>query len=191
MNWVDAIIILTLGLFTYLGLKRGFIKSVVPLLGIMLAVYLAGILYDPLADNFDFIKSPNWAATVAFIVIFVGVLLVVYVLAIVLSRFVKLTFLEVIDRWGGGVFGFFVGWLICSVMVVLIARYAALPPDLPEPPTDMKGRAAEILKLDGLRKSAYNTINGSAVATFQIDSFPIILGFLPGEFDSVKDFFGD
>ncbi len=191
MNWVDVIIILVLGGFTYLGLKRGFIKTVVPLLGLILAIYLAGILYDPLADSFDFIKSPNWAATVAFIIIFVGVLLVVYVLAMVLSRFVKMTFLDVIDRWGGGIFGFFVGWLLTSVIVVLIARYAALPPDLPEPPPNMKGTAAQVLKLDGLRKSTYNTINGSAIATFQIDSFPIILGFLPGEFDSVKDFFGD
>ncbi|MBT4512641.1 MAG: hypothetical protein HOC20_10590 [Chloroflexi bacterium] len=45
--------------------------------------------------------------------------------------------------------------------------------------------------LDGVRESTYNTINGSALATFQIDTFPVILRLLPGDFDSVKDFFGN
>lgn len=191
MNWVDVLIILALGVFTYLGLKRGFIKTVIPLLGIILAIYLAGILHNSLADSFDFIKSRNWAEIVAFVIILVGVLLVVYVLAMTLARLVKMSFLEWIDKWGGGVFGFMVGWLVCSIIIVLVARYAALPPKLPDTPQGMHGSAADVLKLEGLRRSTYNTINGSALATFQIDRFPVVLGFLPGEFDSVRDFFGD
>ncbi|MBM3132911.1 MAG: CvpA family protein, partial [Chloroflexi bacterium] len=178
---LDVIIILVLGVFTYLGLKRGFIKTVIPLLGIVLAVYLAGILHNSLAGSFDFIKSENWADVAAFAIILVGVLLVVYVLAMFLSRFVKMTFLELIDRWGGGIFGFIVGWLLCSVIVVIIARYAALPVDIPDNFTKAD--------LEGPRKFAYTTIDNSALATFQIDTFPVVLGFLPGEFDVVKDFF--
>jgi len=45
--------------------------------------------------------------------------------------------------------------------------------------------------LEGIRQSVNTVINESKIATFQLNSFPIILNLLPGEFDKARNFFGE
>ncbi len=192
MNWLDIVILVILTVFTFLGLKRGLIQAVVPLFGLILAIYLAGRLQDSLADSLSFIDNQSVANIVAFGLILGGVFLIVCIIALVIQKAVSITFLGWLDRQGGATLGFVVGWLICSMIVVVVARHAALPTDLPDiPETGVNGSVVEWLDIGGARENAFTTIDGSALATFQIDTFPVILGLLPGDFDSVKDFFGN
>lgn len=192
MNWLDIVILVVLCVFTFLGLKRGLIQAVIPLFGLITAIYLAGRMQESLAKSLGFIDNDSVANIVAFGIILGGVFLVVCVIAIAMKKFVSVMFLGWIDKQGGAVLGFVVGWLICSMVVAVMARYAALPTELPEDPdSGANGSLVESLDLGGVRKSSYNVIDGSSLATFQIDTFPIILGLLPSDFDLVKDYFGD
>ena len=47
MNWVDAVIILTFGVYLYEGLRRGFIEQVFELFGFFLTIFLAFWIYKP------------------------------------------------------------------------------------------------------------------------------------------------
>jgi uncharacterized membrane protein required for colicin V production len=46
MNWLDIAIIIIVLIPTYIGFRRGLIGTVIPLLGIILAIVFAGIFYD-------------------------------------------------------------------------------------------------------------------------------------------------
>ncbi len=180
MNWVDIIIIIVLAILTILGLKRGLVKSLFPLIGIVLGIFLAGIFQGAVADKLTFIDSEATARIVAFAIVLVMLFLAAIIAGSILHRILHMVLLGWVDRLGGAMFGFALGWFICSAIVVLLARYAALPVE-----------GTEFLGLEGVRNSIYLAIEGSTLATMQIDSFPGILGLLPEEFDAVKDFFGN
>ncbi|MCL0087825.1 CvpA family protein, partial [Dehalococcoidia bacterium] len=127
MNWLDIVIIVVLGILTVLGMKRGLIKSLVPLVGVVLGIVLAGRLHHSLAERLGFIESESLAGIIAFVLILIAVYVVVSILGSMLRGMLRMVFLGWVDRLGGGVFGFAVGWIICSVIVVLLARYVALP----------------------------------------------------------------
>jgi membrane protein required for colicin V production len=191
MNWLDGIIIIILGTFIILGLRRGLIKSLVLLLGMVLAIFLTGKLQDSLADELSFIDSEGVAKIVAFAIILIPTFLIVILLiaprlGLILQKIAKVTFSPQADRVGGALLGFLVGWFICSALIVLLARYAALPVDLPA--NGVNGSANEQLNLEGTHKFMYDAIDGSSIASFQVDSFHIF-NLLPGEFDAAHDFF--
>jgi len=127
MNWLDIAIIVVLGVLTLLGLKRGLIKSLVPLVGMILAIFLAGRFYTSLAGRLTFIDSESLAKIIAFAIIVIVVLVVVFILGSMLRTVMQMALLGWVDRLGGAVFGLAIGWVICSVIVALLARYVALP----------------------------------------------------------------
>jgi len=191
MNWLDIAIIVVLGILTLLGVKRGLIKSLVPLVGVILGIVLAGRLHHPLAERMGFIESESLAGIIAFVLIVIAVYVIVFILGSMLRNVLQMVFLGWVDRLGGAVFGFAMGWIICSVVVVLLARYVALPVDIPEIPiAELEGWLENWRGLEGIRQSVTTAISESKLATAQIDSFPIILGFLPERFAVVRDFFG-
>jgi len=194
MNWLDILILVVLGILTFWGLKQGLIKAVVLLLATVLAIVLAGIFQDPLADALDFIDNESAANIIAFAILLVGIFIVCYILGSIARRILQMTFLGWVDRLGGAFLGFLMGWLICSVMIAVLARYAALPMTVDVSDPQIAGihiALDEKLNLEGVRDKVYNVIDDSKLATVQLDSFPIILGLLPGEFDPVKDIFRD
>ena len=184
MNWLDIAIIVVLGILTLLGMKHGLIKSLVPLVGGILGIVLAGRLHHLLAERLGFIESESLAGIIAFILILIAVYVTVFALGLMLRGILNMVFLGWVDRLGGAVFGFAMGWIICSVVVVLLARYVALPAEIPEMPV------AELRGLEAIRLSVTTAISESKLAAVQIDFFPIILGFLPERLAVVRDFFG-
>ena len=192
MNWLDIAIIIILGVLTLLGLKRGLIKSLVPLVGMLLAIFLAGRFYTSLAGRLTFIDSEGLAKIVAFAIIVIAVFVVVFILGSMLRAIMQMVLLGWVDRLGGAIFGLAIGWVICSVIVALLARYVALPVDLPEiARQELSNWVENWQALEGIRQSVNTVINESKIATFQLNSFPVILNLLPGEFDSVRNFFGE
>jgi len=191
MNWLDIAIIVVLGILTLLGVKRGLIKSLVPLVGVILGIVLAGRLHHPLAERLGFIESESLAGIIAFVLIVIAVYVIVFILGSMLRSVLQMVLLGWVDRLGGAVFGLAMGWIICSVVVVLLARYVALPVDIPEIPiTELEGWLENWRGLEGIRRSVSTAISESKLATAQIDSLPIILALLPERFAVVQDFFG-
>ena len=164
MNWLDIVLILIIAIPAVIGVWRGLLKTVVPLIGIVLGVYLAGQFYSPVANWLSvWLESPAQSKIVAFLIIFVVVLLITMVVAWQLRKVLNILLLGWIDHIGGLVFGLAIGAIISGVVVLLFARFP------------FAGVEA--------------IIQDSALAVFLLDKFPFVLGLLPEEFDAVRQFF--
>jgi len=161
MNWLDIGLIVIIGMATLIGLRIGLIKAVLSLAGVILGVILAGRFYPALAAQLTFIPQENLARIAAFAIILVGVMLVASILASVLKWLVSIVMLGWINRLGGAVFGFVLGTLFCSALLAIWTKFLGIT----------------------------GPINESGLASFLLDSFPMVLTLLPGEFDSIRAFF--
>jgi membrane protein required for colicin V production len=161
MNWLDIVILVAIGMATLFGLLVGLIGAALALAGIIVGVILAGCYYLPFSHLLSFIPSENVAQTVAFVIILVGVMLVALVVAWLLRRAFSMVKLGWIDHLGGAVFGLALGTIACGAVLAIWVKFAG----------------------------AGATITGSVLASILLEHFPIVLGLLPAEFDSVRSFF--
>jgi membrane protein required for colicin V production len=164
MDWLDVILILMLLIPTFIGWRRGLIGTVVPLVGFVVAILLAGQFYDSAAGWLShWFHSPAQAKLLGFALIFILVLAAALTVASIARRLLSLLLLGWVDRIGGLVFGLLTGALISGALLSLVMNFF------------------------GSRVEA--TITNSTLATFLVDKFPLALYFLPGEFDSVRKLF--
>jgi len=160
MNWFDIVLIAVLALATLMGFWRGLISMVLPLVGLIIGVVLAG-RYCGTVGGWLPIENAQYAGWAGYAIILVAVLIVAVILAIVLRRFVKLVLLGWIDRLGGAIFGLAFGGLICAAALAACVKF-----DL-----------------------GSDFIHGSGIAKLLLDWFPVVLGLLPEQFDVVREFF--
>ncbi len=161
MNWLDVVLILFLVLTTFMGLRQGIIRLVLPLVGLIVGIILAGQHYDTVGGWLP-IANPEYAKWAAYAVILLSTLLVAFILSIILSRFfVKIVPLGWVDHLGGAILGLILGGLLCAAALAACVKF-------------------------GLGS---NLIHGSGTARLLLDWFPVVLGLLPAEFDSVRQFF--
>ena len=161
MNWLDIVIIVSIGISTFLGLRTGIIKAVLSLVGLIVGVILAGRYYVPFSEQLGFIPQENVAKIVAFAIIFIGILIVARVLASLLKWAASAILLGWVDRIGGAIFGFVLGAIFWGAILAIWVNFLG-----------MVGVIAE-----------------SALARVLLDYFPLVLTLLPAEFDSVRSFF--
>jgi uncharacterized membrane protein required for colicin V production len=136
MNVIDSVIILFLLLGAVLGFKRGVIKSVVSLVGIILVVVLSFTFKDQLAiflySHLPFfnigIKALNILIyeVIAFLLIFIVLLSVLKILIKISGIFetiLKFTFvLALPSKILGAIFGFFESYILAFIILFLIAQ---------------------------------------------------------------------
>jgi membrane protein required for colicin V production len=161
MNWLDIVILIIVAGATLGGLFIGLIAAAGSLLGIIVGIILAGRYYLPLSQHLSFISSESAAQVVAFIIILVGVMIVAAVLVLLLRWVAHLIKLGWIDRLGGAFLGLVTGTLLCAAILAMLAKFAG----------------------------AGDSVTGSVLASLLLDGFPIVLGLLPAEFDTVRAFF--
>lgn len=160
MNWFDIVLIAVLLLSTVIGIWRGFISMILPLIGIIVGVILAG-LYAPTVGGWLSIDNAEHAKWAGYAVILVGTLIVSIILSVILTKILHLAFLGWLNRLLGGIFGLASGALLCAASLAACVKYGL--------GTDF--------------------IQGSGIAQLMLDWFPAILILLPSDFDSVKDSF--
>lgn len=161
MSWLDIIIVVSLVLVAFMGLKKGLIKVVLTLAGLIVGVVLAGQFYLPLSERLTFITSTDVAGIAAFAIIVVGVLILAAIVAGILKWTVEAVMLGWLNRLGGAAFGLALGAIFWSAALVAWVKFI--------------GPAEVIVE--------------SGIATFLLSIFPIILGLLPQEFDDVRSIF--
>jgi membrane protein required for colicin V production len=122
LGWVDIVLLAVFGLSVLIGLWRGFVFEIVSLLGWVVAFIIANTLGPLLAQFIPFgdVGSPVrlW---VAYILVFVLVLLTCTLLARMLRALVSATPLSFVDRLLGGLFGVVRGALILVVVGMLVS----------------------------------------------------------------------
>ena len=161
MSWLDIAVIVIIGIATLIGLKIGIIKAVLTLAGVIVGVLLAGRFYVALADRLTFIPQETLAKVVAFAAILIVVVLVAGIIAGVLKWLASIILLGWVNRLGGALLGLIMGSILCGALLAMWTKFLGISDPIAE----------------------------SALATFLLDRFPMVLALLPGEFGSVRSFF--
>ncbi len=161
MNWVDIVIVVYLIISVVGGAMQGLIRTVLSLIGLIVGIVLAANFYGQLGSSvLGFISNTTVANIIAFILILGVVMVAVGIIATILKTIIKAIQLGWIDGLGGALFGIIMGAISASAFLAIIVKLTG---------TDL--------------------ITNSALAGFFLDKFPIIMGFLPSEFDVIRDFF--
>ncbi len=171
MNWLSILIIAVIALLTWRSYSAGFIRELVSLAAVILAVPVAGVLYDDLYPKVHpIVDSVALANLVSFLALFTGVIIAGQVLSHLLRQTAEALNLGSVDKLAGGAFGFIKGVLVCQVILVALVAF---------PTPDFR-----------------DEIDASPVATQLVAGTPFVLAILPDNFNDeidgfLDDFFGE
>ena len=164
MIWLDIGIIAGLCITTFFGLMTGLIKAVIDLVGMIIAVLLAGFLYPFLAKVLTFLPNESIANVVAFVLILVAVMIIFGTISRLPKKIAekmpkfKLNWL---NHLFGAIFG--LAWGILGLGALLTAWITF---------TGITGN-----------------MNQSIFAKVLVDYIPMALALLPSQFDAVRVIF--
>lgn len=129
MTVFDYAVLGIVGLSVLLSLMRGFLREVLALVSWVAAFFIAKWYTLQLAPLLPTaIPSQSLRLLAAFVILFLGTLLITSLLAIALSELFKKVGLGWLDRWLGVFFGIARGILIAAVLV-LLGGLTSLPHD--------------------------------------------------------------
>lgn len=122
MNYLDIIIAIILILFGIKGLRKGLIIEVVTLLAFGVGIYGAMHFSDFTAARLQDVMeiNPNYLNTIAFVLTFIVLVVLVNIIGRLVSRAVKSLNLGFFDKVGGFLFGVAKGVLLCSTLVLVL-----------------------------------------------------------------------
>jgi membrane protein required for colicin V production len=143
-----------------MGLWAGLIRQLFSLIGMIVGLLLAGAYGDALAEKCTFF-DPNTAHIFAFVVIFLGAIIVASIIGSIIRMALKNTPFGIIDKIGGAVLGLLSGAIFIGAILAMYLKYVGQP----------------------------DVITSSPVAAFLVDKFGIVLGLLPAQFDSIRSYF--
>ncbi len=103
MNHLDIILVIPLAIGALRGFIRGFILEIASLIGLIAGVFLAAMFADVAGDFIlQYVQwSPNAVKIIAFVLIFIGVIIVVRVVAKGVEKVFELAGLSFLNRIAG------------------------------------------------------------------------------------------
>ena len=129
MTSFDYTILLIIGISIVVSMMRGAVREVLAIMGWLAAIYVAKIYATQLIPLLPAdIPTEALKILAAYVIVFLGVLLVASLLTIALSSLIRKIGLNWLNRGIGAVFGFARGLLIVCVLVFL-AGLTSLPKD--------------------------------------------------------------
>ena len=106
MNFLDIILICIVALFLLRGFFRGLVQEILSLIAVVLAVVMASNFDHLLQPHLElYIDSEMTVGVLSYTLIFVGTLVLVWILARLIRTMLEITLLGWVDRTAGGVFG--------------------------------------------------------------------------------------
>jgi membrane protein required for colicin V production len=127
MTWVDLLIVAVVAISVVSAFLKGFLVELFSLAGVLLGLVVAAAYYPRLTPwVMRWVKSPEVAGLVAFLLIALGVMLFAGLLGRLLRGTVRWAGLGFVDRFLGAIFGFVKG---CGVVTVGVMAVAAFLPN--------------------------------------------------------------
>jgi len=158
MNWLDIIIAIIIVVSIIVGLRVGLIKSILSFVGLILGVFLAGRFYVSISGILTFLPETA-ARVVAYILIILVVMIVISFVAALLDKLLSVIMLGWVNHLGGAVFGLLLSGVFLGAVLAVWVKYVG----------------------------GSDVVGNSVLGKFLVNSFPLVLALLPGEFDSVKE----
>ena len=129
MTWFDYAVLAIVGLSVLLAVLRGVVREIAALAGWAAALILSGMFAQELAQWLPIALSAVLKVVIAYLAIFLGVLLVSGLSGLLLARLFRAAGLGFADRAVGALFGLVRGALIVFVGAML-AGLTSLPKEL-------------------------------------------------------------
>jgi len=126
MTWFDYAVIAIVGLSVLLAVMRGIVREIAALAGWAAALVLSSLFAQGLAQWLPASLSPMLRVVIAYLVIFLGVLLLSGLAGLLLAKLFRVAGLGFTDRAVGALFGLVRGVLIVFVSV-MVAGLTSLP----------------------------------------------------------------
>ncbi len=127
MNWLDISILIVIGPFAFLGLRRGLIREVFSIVAIGGAI-IAGTMFYPYAGDLfiqhNLVKSRAIAGAGGFIVVMFVAYVLVKLIGRVLSGVIGALHLGWLDKMGGGTFGALKGAIIVFLIISAVGFFS-------------------------------------------------------------------
>ena len=164
MNWIDIVVIIALAGAAFWGLRRGLIRMIFTLIGLVIGVVLALRYYASFAEWLSqYIATTRITEIIAFALILIGVFVAARVIASLLHRAISWMGPGWLNRLGGAIFGLVIGAIMVGALLAALVSFG-----FPQLET---------------------SLHDSAVAAWLLTRFPLVLALLPDEFDAVRSFF--
>jgi membrane protein required for colicin V production len=126
MTWFDYAVLGVIGLSMLVGIFRGFVREVISLAGWIAAAVLASSFAARVAEWGPAGGSPVARVAIAFVIVFLAVVLLAAMLGWLLATLIKAAGLGLADRILGSMFGLVRG-LLFVLVAVMLAGLTALP----------------------------------------------------------------
>ena len=125
MNYLDIIIAVVLFVFGIKGYRKGLIIEVVTLLAFGVGIYGAMHFSDFTAEHLQEVMeiNPKYLNTVAFVLTFILLVIVVNMIGRAVTHLVKAMNLNFFNKLCGFVFGVAKGVLLCSILVLVLNNF--------------------------------------------------------------------
>lgn len=164
MNFLDLIILLPIAYVAYRGFVNGFIREVMGIIAIVLAVYVTfeymGIISSIVAP---YVENRDHATIVTGIVMFIGIIVIVQLIGAAIEKFFKVVQLSFVNQ----LFGLFFGALKSAIFI-----------------------SAILLLLAGIGIPSEETVSNSATYPVVISvapaAFDVVAGIIPGTDDFIN-----
>ena len=121
---LDWLIVAVLVYSVAISWLKGFIREVLALITVLAAVLLAAWFYRGVGGLFkDVVRTENIALFFGFSLIFLVTLSAGFVIAWLITRFMKFAKLQWADRLLGAAFGFIRGWMISAAILLALTAF--------------------------------------------------------------------
>jgi membrane protein required for colicin V production len=162
VNWLDIVIIVTMGIAALMGYRTGVIKGFLSIIGIIVGVVLAGQFGDTVGDKMTFIDNPNGATIAGYAVVFGAVFIGALILASILRKLLDFILLGWVDNLGGAALGVGASAIVWTGAIAAAGSF----------PVGFLNDAVE----------------ESSIAPDLADKVPFVLDLLPEEYSDVLSF---
>ncbi|MDH3626915.1 MAG: CvpA family protein [Acidobacteriota bacterium] len=124
MNTIDIVLLGIACALVIVGMWKGLVRVLVGVAALVAAFALAARYHAPLAERLGGVDlSDGWLPILAYLLIFVGVMLAGGLIAFLIRRVLKAAMLGWLDRLAGGALGLLAAAVLAGVLVLPLVAY--------------------------------------------------------------------
>lgn len=123
INYFDIAVLCIVSMFTLRGLLRGFVAEIAGVVAIVGGLWYARRSFTQVAEYLTFIPDIAWRQIIAYVLVFLAVMIVVGIIARLLRKVLEFSFVSWMDKLAGAATGAFKGLIICSALLILVQAF--------------------------------------------------------------------
>lgn len=125
MNWMDWVLIVFLLASVANGFQEGLVRMGIGIMALIAGFFLAS-WFGGMAGGWliPYVPVKAIAGIAGYFIVFIGVLLLGTLVGLLIARMLKVVGLSWMDRTLGGVFGVVRGWVVVTIVAMIVTAFA-------------------------------------------------------------------